>query len=224
MDRQELKQKAIDLRLQGYLYSEICEVLQVNIPKGTLSGWFSGTTLSDEAQSILRQKYSHSSLTGQQAAVAANRKKRLAQLDALASANAFYSEVIKSPIIAKCALAMLYLGEGSKTDNGAIQLGNSNPDIIKLYLRLLRQIYDIKAEKLRGRIQCRADQDILALEQYWQSITNIPAAQFYPTYVDRRTIGKPSRKSNYKGVLVVTYLSSHVFQDIMATIKVIMGH
>ena len=72
----------------------------------------------------------------------------------------------------------------------------------------------LRSKKLRCTVQCRADQNQTDLEQFWQKVTHISKEQFYKTRIDPRTIGKPSKKSDYKGVLKVDYFDTKVQQDL----------
>ncbi len=92
----------------------------------------------------------------------------------------------------KLALAMLYLGEGSKwKSHRGLSLGNSNPEIVSLYVHLLKECYGINIDSLRARVQCRADQDTGMLEKYWSELLGISRNQFYKSGIDKRTQGKP---------------------------------
>lgn len=106
--------------------------------------------------------------------------------------------------IYKLALAMLYLGEGAKwKSHSGLLLGSSDPNIIGIYLYLVRVCYNLMPENLKCRVSYRADQNIEELENYWSTITTIPLENFYETKPDARTIGKPTRDGNYKGVCVI---------------------
>ena len=59
-------------------------------------------------------------------------------------------------------------------------------------------------------MQCRADQDVIALEEFWINATKIPKRLFYKSRIDPRTYGKPTLKSNYKGVLRIDYFDTKV--------------
>jgi hypothetical protein len=149
---------------------------------------------------------------------------RSAYLQQLFVENMHLKYFLKFPLFAKVALVMLYAAEGGKsTKNASVRFGNSDPMLIKLFLKLLRQCYPIDNSKFRCTVQCRADQDPGQLEKFWYNITGIPATQFYKTRIDPRTIGKPSKKLWYKGVCRIDYFSSHIFFDIMKSIEVITG-
>lgn len=61
---------------------------------------------------------------------------------------------------------------------------------------------------------CRADQNIQDLESYWQVVTGIPREYFYKAQIDSRTIGKPTKKSGYKGVLRIDYFDTKMQLDL----------
>jgi len=108
-------------------------------------------------------------------------------------------------------LSVLYLGEGAKYGRSStLTLGSSNHLIIKLYLKLLKNSFAMDDTKFRVRIQCRFDQSIKDLENYWENITSINRKQFYPTYIDKRTKGKPTLKKDYKGVCTIHYFDRKI--------------
>src|SRR5258708_1881185 len=74
----------------------------------------------------------------------------------------------------------------------------------------MRYCSDAKLEKFRCAVQCRADQNVRELQEYWQNITKIPKENFYKELVDPRTIGKPTKNKDYKGVLRVYYLDKKI--------------
>lgn len=120
-------------------------------------------------------------------------------------------------------LSFLYLGEGAKRgSHSGIQLGSSDQDIIKLYLRLLKRCYKINPAQLKCRISYRADQDIRSLEEYWSKITKIPLSNFYKTIPDPRTAGKPTKNSDYKGVCVISGSRSYIQLELETISKIIL--
>jgi len=112
--------------------------------------------------------------------------------------------------IQKIALVMLYLAEGSKTDRRSVMFGNSSPGVIRLFLNLLRAAFPVDEKKFRVTVQCRADQNVPSLERFWSDLTRIPRRQFYRAQIDRRSINKPTRKVEYKGVCRIDYFSSAI--------------
>lgn len=154
---------------------------------------------------------------GRVLALAVNKKRRREYLESVARRVCHLAATIRTGRdVAKIAVAMLYLGEGAKNRRGPLLFGNSNPGIMQLFLNLLRHSYAIDERKFRCTVQCRADQNVNQLEQFWPQITKIPFAQFYKTRIDPRTIGKPSKKLDYKGVCRIEYFSADLYQEIIA--------
>lgn len=205
-----IKIEAIKLRLHGKTYSEINSKLAKKIPKSTLSEWFKNLEFTKTQKRNLENNVQNKIKKSQLMAVKAVRKAKIDRLKILKNKNSFILPLLDLNI-QKVMLSILYLGEGSKSKGSQnMTLGNANPDIIKLYLVLLNNCFKIDMSKFRVRIQCRADQNIKQLEKYWQEITKIPIKQFYPTYVDKRTIGKPTRRVNYMGVCAITYFDRSI--------------
>lgn len=209
---EEVKQKALEFRAQGFTYSEIPKLVNYPIPKNTLTGWFKNITLSLEAEDRIFHRIQEGSALGRAIAWQVNRKKRKERIRKIyQKVNSEINNIDK--ITAKLCLAMLYLGEGGKTGE-FFRLGNSDPMVIKLFLKLLRSAFDIEEGKLRCHVQCRADQDIKILENYWSEVSSIPLSQFRSALVDKRTIGKPTKRLDYKGVFVVEYHSNMLFLEV----------
>ncbi len=218
-----LQSQAIKLRRQGLTYSLIQKRLKVKISKGTLSYWFKDVKLSTNAQIKNRRLSTMATKKSRKFAIAANKAIRQKHLDSIANDYRYLENKIKDKDTALIALSMIYLGEGSKQGNGSVMLGNSDPNVIKLFLYLLRLCYHIDERKFRCTVQCRADQNIDSLEKFWLKTTKIPFTQFYKTRVDPRTIGKPSKKPDYKGVCRINYLSADIFNRLIEISKILTG-
>jgi hypothetical protein len=215
MNRKEVKNKVTILRKKGKTYSEINKILCLKIPQSTLSNWCNKIELSGKQRKRIEEIIKNKITKSREIALAINRQKRIKYLQSVEERVKYLAPVFKDVKVAKIALAMLYLGEGSKTHKGSLMLGNSDPNIIKLFLNLLRFAYKIDENKLRCTVQCRADQDINALEGFWSQLTKIPKSKFYKAQIDPRTIGKKSLKIDYKGVCRIDYFSGDLFIEII---------
>lgn len=209
-----LKSKAIKLRRRGKTYSDINHILQTNIPKSTLSGWFKGIVLSKNSSERLERNISKKLKTAQLMGLESIFMKRQKYLHEILNGNLAHIKHFDSSSL-KLMLSILYLAEGAKyKSSNSPRLGSTDPKIIQLYLKLLRNCYEIDDQKIRIRIQCRYDQNLEKLELYWRKIVGIPNVRFYPTYVDKRTIGSPTKKVDYMGVCTVDYLDTRVQLDL----------
>lgn len=211
----DFQNKAVVLRKQGKTYSEIRSLLP-RVSKSTLSYWLSGIELSQKQKEKLSQNINKKLIKAREQSMLARKVRREAYFSDIENKNTHLIKTLdKDPVAAKLVLSALHLGEGSKNRRGSMQFGNSDPGIIILFLKLMRTCYDIDESKFRCTILCRADQDTKKLENFWKHTTGINKRQFYKTRIDARTIGKPSRKLDYKGVCVINYFSASVYYDLL---------
>lgn len=206
----QIKEKAIKLRKEGYTYSEITKLLNLRISKSTLSVWLKDIKMTKDQKERLQKNINTKLITAQKKAWKINKIRRLQYLSNLKKKDLYLLKKIDLDT-QKLLLCILYLGEGAKTGGTQfLSLGNSNSNIVKLYLNLLKNCFKIDNSKFRVRIQCRADQNIPNLVNYWARITKISKKQFYPTYVDKRTFGKPTKKEDYRGVCTIHYFDRSI--------------
>lgn len=209
-----LKARALALRRQGKTYQDINAILGVIIPKSTLSTWLHELFLTEgELEAIRASQVHHIKRGAEKAAIVKRFRKELMMRD-IKERNFYLRDVLCGPDTAKIGLAIFYLCEGGKRSGGYCSFGNSDPHIISLFLELLRGSYQLDESKFRCTVQCRADQDQKVLATFWSSITKIPLRQFYAARIDKRTIGKPTQKLDYKGVCKVDYFSAAIYNEL----------
>jgi hypothetical protein len=136
------------------------------------------------------------------------------RLEVIQRENFYLKKALTYNDIAKINLVMLYLCEGSKHQNASVCFGNSNPSIVQLFLPLLRRCYMIDEKKFRCTVQCRADQDTGELISLWSTTTLIPKDQFYRSRIDKRTVGIPTTKADYRGVCRIDYFSATIYNEL----------
>lgn|GEM_PF-158959 len=205
------------LRVLGNTYNEIQSIVGKKFAKGTLSDWCRHLPLSPEFREKVRVLNQRSWLKARKVSQFNRNKRREEIIQKVTKLNEPIANRINDPEIAKIALAMLCLGEASKSKDGKARpfcLGNSDPRIIILFLSLLYKLFHVSSDKIRCTVQCRADQDIEFLMNFWIEKTKIPREQFYKARVDPRTIGKPTLHKNYMGVLKVDVLQSGIQFDL----------
>lgn len=217
-----IKQKAIELRKSGKTYSEIIIALNKKIPKGTLSSWFSGIHLDEEQADRIDQLRLNNLKQARIMALKVNAEKRKKYLESLLKNNQNIFQHCNNKTILKMLLAMLYLGEGAKwKSHRGLQLGNSDPNIIKIYLRLLSLCYDVSPSDLSSMIYHRVDQDLGQLISFWSQVTKIPKEKFYINKPDQRTKGKKTRKG-YFGVCAIFGPGTKIQLELEAIAKLLI--
>ena len=97
--------------------------------------------------------------------------------------------------------AILYACEGTKLRKDprhkntylyAIELTNSDPKIICLFVKFLLKVIKTDKERLRGQLFTYPDHNITELKKYWSEKTGIPLEQF------QKVIELKNRNSKYK--------------------------
>jgi hypothetical protein len=97
----------------------------------------------------------------------------------------------------KLLLALLYWCEGSKyPSSGHIAFTNSDFNLIKTFLELLRRSFPIQEDKIKARLQIHSTHDYKEVCLFWSKLLHIPPSQFH-----RPTITEPTRKMKRQGYL-----------------------
>ena len=217
-----LKEKVIALRRSGKTYGEIQSILGKYLPKSTLSYWCRDIPISKDHRKRIKKLILANIQKGRAIALVTNKIRRIKYLQLIEKENKHLASVLENnKDIAKIALAMLYLGEGTKKTAGSLVFSNSNPAIISLFIRLLKQCYVIDGMKFRCTLQCRADQNIKKLEKFWSNVTSVHISQFYKARIDPRTVGKSSKKKDYKGVCRIDYFSARIYTELLCIGKIL---
>lgn len=76
----------------------------------------------------------------------------------------------------------------------AIEVINSDPNIIKIFKDFLRRDLKVPNSKLKGQIQIHKGDNLNKIENYWSKILKLPKSQFNKTII--RPNGKRIRKNN----------------------------
>lgn len=193
-----LKDQVLRERRRGRSMREL--EAEFGIPRSTLSGWFKSVQLSPKMLQRLERNHATALKKARERAAVSHRNRKLERLTSMQSdIQKSYSDIDRTHI--EIALAMLYLGEGAKSDKGLV-LASSNAKILQFYIGALESLYDIPRKSLRAGLHLRADQDEVAVKKYWVRATGIPVSRFQYVIKDKRTIGRPTYM-HYKGVCSV---------------------
>ncbi len=106
----------------------------------------------------------------------------------------------------KIAGVFLYWAEGARLQekNCTVDFANSNPEMIKIFVKFLRKICGINEKKLRVFLYCYSNQNIESLINYWYKITSIPLSQFTKPYVREDFLAEKVDKMKY-GLIHIRY-------------------
>lgn len=108
----------------------------------------------------------------------------------------------------------LYWGEGNKANKYSVRLGNTDPELLKMFIKFLVELYGIDKERLRFGLQLFSDISIETALNYWVRHLAIAPEQFYKvTVTPSGSIGTYRKKSPY-GVVTV-YFHNKKLRDII---------
>lgn len=193
------KEKAINLRKQGTSIRAIER--KWGIPRSTLSGWFRKIQLTNTQKIKI---FKNASILMSKARIKAviwhNKQKKLRLNKARKEAKEILSRInTKDKNILELSLSMLYLGEGSKTNHTS--MGNSNPLILKFFIKCMRILFGIQENEFKCDLHLRSDQNEKKAISYWSNELGIPKNNF--TYMKDKRTAKSKTYTSYMGVCVV---------------------
>lgn len=169
---------AIELRKQGNSYNQISAALK--IPKSTLSEWFSKENWSQQLRTKL-DPASKANFIAHSALMHSARAKILNDYYQSIKAGAAkqYFDYRSDPLFA--AGLMLYLGEGSKCYKNQVGIANSDPNVLKIFLRFLRKFTDIEPQKIKFWVLIYPDLDKIRCQNYWLTELGLSEKSLYKT-------------------------------------------
>lgn len=224
------REQAIKLRLLGKSYGEIQKILYV--PKSTLSGWLSGIHLSKLAHENIRQRTNTKSSAlliqrnklqthlAQQRARRIRREaaQKIQRLDFDLDRGLFYLGIA------------LYWAEGHKRPirrNGKnvtyhpVSLTNSDPLLIKLFLRFLREFCYVQDRKIRVQLRIFPHQNSQTMLDYWMSTIGLERENFriFRVTAPRSSQSKRPYHQLPYGVAQLRVSDTKLFHEIMGYLE-----
>ena len=169
------KKIAIQMRRSGSSYNEISKKL--DIPKSTLSYWFSNDHVSSKIKesNVLKAKEkwaknirSYNILRAEAARQLWRERSELASHD--------IGPLSKNDLM--LVGIALYWGEGYKKTNWSIIFSNSDPLMNSLMMKLFRDVCCVPLQKIHAQIQIYPNMLPKTSMIYWAEVTDIPISQF----------------------------------------------
>ena len=112
---------------------------------------------------------------------------------------------------------ILYWAEGYKTSKShGVDFANSDPKMIKVFVKFLRTCYKLDEKRLRILLYCYSNQNVPKLIKFWSKLTGIPERQFSKPYI-RESYSSSGRKMQY-GLVHVRYSDKKLLFDILERI------
>lgn len=201
------KQKAFELRQQFKSYKTISR--ELNIPIGTLAGWFKKEPWSENIKSVLITRQASSSHEHMEKLRIANVRRFEEQRNKYRQeAISEFRKLRKSPLF--IAGLMLYWGEGEKEPKSSqVRLGNSNPTLVKTFYIFLRDCLKIEENKIHCWLLLYPDLIESVQKKFWSVSLGVPLENFKKSiFIKGR---HPSKRMAY-GVGTI-YVSSRALKE-----------
>jgi len=214
MARKKDKQKALEYRSKGYSYSQIKEKLKIS--KSTLSGWLHDMPLSEKRIRELRAD-SPIRIERYRNTMRAKKDTRLKEI---------YKRVHKDiGILSKRDLFLaglfLYWGEGTKASNCSVVLTNTNPAMLKFFIKWL-ELFNVKRKSLKVKLHLYSDMNIKKSLDFWSKELKIPISQFRKPYIKKTSLKSITYKNGFgKGTCCVMFDNRDVWEYIIMGLKYI---
>lgn len=208
----EIRRKAVLLHKSGKPYSEISKMLGV-LSKGTLSYWLHDITgYKKDSQ---KQK-DHLARIRPIAQASIQKRIELQNIRIDGRVSEIVSKLPGDSIpLMKALLAMLYWAEGSKTNSGTLKFANTDPEMHKLFISLLRKCYPVRENNFKVALYLHYYHDIQETTEYWSQLLGINKEAFYKSYIKRKHETKRFRK-NFAGICYLYYGDNEIFKEVLA--------
>lgn len=214
MARKIDKQKAVQLRQKGYSYSQIKEKL--GISKSTLSGWLCDMPLSEERIKELRD-FSPQRIERYRNTMKGKKDLRLKEVYEKVSRD--IGKFSKREIF--LLGLFLYWGEGTKAANSSTQLTNTNPAMLKFFIKWL-ELLGVDRKDLRIKLHLYSDMNIKDGIAFWSKELKIPINQFKKPYIKETKLKSITYKNGFgKGTCCVIFENRDLWEYTMMGLKYI---
>lgn len=202
------KEEAIILRREGKSYKEIRG--ELGVPMATLSDWFNGQDWSRALSRKLNDKY----LESNKARIVHLGKIRGKHLDRLYEearneAKKEFDLLKNHPLFVSGV--MVYWGEGDKASKNGFRIANSDPYMIKLFIKFLKDVCRAPEDRIKASLLIYPDLDNETSVDYWSKATGLHRENFKKTTVIK---GKSDKKKLLYGICNL-YFSSRFLKEKM---------
>ena len=221
MAKSALRLEAIRLRKQGKSVQEIAK--KIGVARSTTSLWTRDVPLTAKQVERLKQNLIHGGELGRLKGSQSQKNARLTLIEKYNQKGKIYIGSISNRELDIAGLC-IYWSEGSKK-NRRVELCNSDPKLIQLFINWLKKIYKIDSSELKCYVGIndahRSRENIV--KEYWSNITKIPLTNFTKTSFKKYPLKKEfSNFNEHFGTLSVRVpRPARIFYQILGKIHAI---
>jgi len=184
------KSKAIELRKKGMSYSQI--KAELGISKSTLSGWLSNMPLSEKRIRQLRdfnpiriERCRNTKMKKREKRLDSVYQKTLHDIGKLSKRDLFIAGLF------------LYWGEGTKVSKYSIAFTNTDPAMIKFFIKWITESFSIVRSELDILLHLYKDMDIYSITKFWSKELDMPLKQFKKPYIKESKLSGLTYKGGF---------------------------
>ncbi len=194
----QIKAQVINLRKSGFSISELSN--KFGVSKSTVSTWVKNIPLSIKAKARIDSLYTAGQVKSQEII-------RQKTLNKIAEADLFAISLLKGINITQnhsvLIAVMLWWCEGNKDISSSVSFTNSDPDLVKTYISLLRKGFDLDEQKFRILMHLHDYHVELKERRFWSEITGIAQDKFYKSHL--KLSNHAFKKDGYHGCIKIQY-------------------
>ncbi|MDD2657912.1 MAG: hypothetical protein PHD04_04660 [Candidatus Pacebacteria bacterium] len=212
MALREKKSEAIKMRKEGASYSQIKEKLKVS--KSSLSLWLHDMPLPEKRLRELRdwnvvriERFSNTMRLKREARWTEVRKRAVKDIGTLNKREIFLAGLF------------LYWGEGTKTAIASTSLSNTDPAMIRFFIRWLES-FGVPKNRLRVYVHLYADMDAQKELLYWSKTLMLPLSSFRKPYIKKSNrAGLTYRQKFIHGTCNLIYNNRDVSEYVLQALE-----
>ncbi|MER7478574.1 hypothetical protein ABTX60_13095 [Streptomyces sp. NPDC126510] len=199
--KDDLREKARELRLQGWTYDQI--EVELGCSKSSISLWVRDLPKPERRDPTEQAKLAAQRRWEHELAVRDEERQQTKEAAKQAIGELSHRELFLAGVV-------LYWAEGAKDKAHSrqrrenLQFINSDPNVIRFYVRWLESL-DVERDRLRFRVYIHESADVGEAEAYWAELVGVNAAAFQGTTLKKHN-PKTLRKNvgdSYRGCLAI---------------------
>ena len=207
------KESAFALRKRGYSYNFIHKKL--NLPISTLSDWFSSIRWSQVIKRGLTRRafekvYPQLRAMSKARSIMWEKWRERARKEAATD----FKKLSLDPLF--ISGVMIYWGEGDKNPKNPVRISNTDPRMLKIFVKFLTICCRVSKDKIKGYVIIYPDLKEETCRVYWSQKMDISISNFYKT---QHIIGRHKTKRLGYGIGVVSVGSRQIKEKILKWIE-----
>lgn len=208
------KKLALELRKKGYSYSAIKSKIKVS--KSTLSLWLREFPLSKKEIDLLRGKNPKRIELFRNTMRLKREREEDEVFEKVKLEIGDFSE--RETLIAGL---FLYWGEGTKAAPCTVAVTNTDPDVLRFFVRWLK-LLGVSVSSLKVVLHLYRDMNVINEIHFWSDYLKIPIPQFRKPYIKKTRLYDINYRSGFKhGTCSVLYLKKDLYLYVRSCLKFI---